>query len=290
MIKVQRHENKVKIVLKLPSMLMYTVSESSEAVDKIFKSKRYWVSDSNRNNISQNKKYLAHLLKNFTVVEFGGWDGAVLKQVFACDIKHTYRYSNIDIGKPVFKMMENTFKDLDNVKFSLIKENFDDLKFLNKTKINGTKAFCFLQNTFNNYGLDEGNNWLKDLAVEMKNDDIFILGMDRRVAIKKHLDCYGTDNVKNVFLPIARHLRISLDNIDCKVIFQDEAIHGGFIATKPFIYKGQKVKEGEFIEIFSSFKFYIKDMIKRVEKCGFKLKRVLRSSDRHNYNLILAKK
>jgi uncharacterized SAM-dependent methyltransferase len=160
----------------IPSKYMYADKEGTDAYNAAAKGRHYWLSWDSALCIDQNKEYLAGILKDYTILELGGFDGSALNNVYVYGSKKKikFEYINDDLGDGVLLLMKKNFRRINNVKFSLVKDDFDKIKFIKNIRTPKSKAILFLQNTFGNYSEIQGDSWLKELYKSMDAEDIFI--------------------------------------------------------------------------------------------------------------------
>jgi uncharacterized SAM-dependent methyltransferase len=278
----------VKPKLIIPAKLMYETQGQINAYDKMVKKKRYWGTRDSLLSIKQNKKMLAKLLQNKTIVELGGFDGSALKPCFKEGLKNNlkYDYINIDLGNNLKKLMKKCLHQYSNVKHRLLRKNFNQIGFIKNIK-SKAKIILFLQNTFNNYDIKNGNAWIKELSQAMNKEDLAIIGFDRRVSGQKHLESYNTKEAAYIVTETAKNY--GLDKVEYCGIFDELGIHLGVKTTEKFKHKNINYEYGDFIEVCLSLKLTIKQMKERAENNGFKVIKIFKSSDKHIYNLILKK-
>jgi len=288
---MEEYRGKLKPRYFIPYKYLFTNKEGITAFNKVLQSDTYWVSSDSANCLKQNKAYLANLLKEYTIIELGGFDGSALNDIYSEGKKKQYKYLyiNVDIGNNVKLLMEKNFKKINNVKYSVIKNNFDKIKFIKKIRTSSPKAILFLGNTFNNYYIKKGDMWLKELYSSMNNGDILILGLDKRVSAKEHLNCYSILESGQMTMLAARAFGLPIRKLRAHFVFDQNGIHGGVKIIEDFKFKNKLYKKGNFIEVFVSLKLSIKNMIKRTSCVGFKSIKVLKSSQKHIYHLILKK-
>lgn len=275
----------------IPTKFLYANQKRINAFRKASLGKKYWVSYDTFFNIKQNKVYLKNLLKDYFIVELGGFDGSALNVIYQIGKKDQIKfdYLNVDIGKNILALMKKNFRSHDNVKYSLIKQDFNDFKFISKIKCDKPKAIFFLGNTFGNFYSEEGNIWLKKINELMNPEDLLILGFDRRVSASSHLGCYNIPESKFNLMSVVADIKMPLEKLCPCIVFDINGIHGGVIVTENFIFKGKKFNKGDFIEEYVSLKSKIKEMINRVKKVGFKHIKIINSNKKHIYHLILKK-
>lgn len=275
----------------IPSKLMYNTPEKIAAYNRMIKGKNYFLTKDSELCLSQNKKYLAELLKDYTIIELGGFDGSALNNTFRYGQKKKYEfdYINVDIGRGLKSRMRNDFKKLNNIKFKLIRQDFDKIRFVKKIKTKKPKAVIFLQNTFNNYNLKDGDEWLRTLNESLDESEIAIIGFDKRVSAEKHLVCYRDKNAAKILWLTAKEFGLPTDKIKICIIFDKKGIRMGIKIKKEFRLKDKNYKTGDFIEICLSLKLSAKQMTERAKKCGFKVEKIIKSNHKHSYHMILRK-
>lgn len=276
----------------IPTKLMYNTPEKISAYNKLIKGKNYFATKDSELCLNQNKKYLAELLKDYVIIELGGLDGSALNKTFQYGQKKKYDfdYINVDIGKGLKDEMIKNFKKYKNIKDKLILQDFDKISFVKKVKTKKPKAVIFLQNTFNNYNIENGDKWLKTLNKSLNKKELAIIGFDKRASAEKHLACYRDKNAAKILWLTAKEFGIPTDKIKACTIFDNNGIHMGVQAQKDFKFKNQNYTTGDFIEICLSLKLNIKQMKARAEECGFKVEKIIKSKNKHLYHMILKKR
>lgn len=287
---------KIKGVVKprgfVPAKLMYSTKEGIDAFDSVARAgSKYWLSWDSALCIGQNAEYLSEHLKDYSIIELGGFDGSAMNDVFKDGNARGYKYDyiNIDLGKNLKDLMNRNFTDLNNVNYSLMPNDFDNLEFIKDIKTEKSKAVLFLGNTFGNYNIKYGNTWLRKLYNSMKIGDIFVLGFDKRMSAKKHLECYNVPENGHMTMLASQQFGLPISNLSPGSIFDDEGIHGGVFVTNSFIFGGKKYLTDDFIEVFVSLKQTLKLIKSRVQGAGFRVTKVLKSKEGHIHHLILKK-
>lgn len=291
-IKIEKVKESIKPSGFIPSKLMYSTKEGIDAFEEAaMAGSNYWLSWDSENCISQNAKYLSKLLKDYVLVELGGLNGSALNEVFKSgDLSgYKYHYINIDLGKNTQTIMNKNFSKIDNVEYSLLSRNFDNINFIKKLSPKNKKAILFLGNTFGNYDSKHGNVWLKELYLAMNIGDIFILGFDKLVSAKEHLKCYQIPSNGHMTMVAAQKYGMPIGNLRPCTIFDNDGIHGGVYVIKDFIFKGKKYRKNDFIEVFISLKQSLKTAIQRVKEAGFRVKKIIKSDKKHIHHFILSK-
>jgi hypothetical protein len=286
---LKKHKGILKPDFYVPYKYLFLNTKGINAFEKAAKRDAYWVSSDSAFCLNQNKDYLSKLLKDYVIIELGGFDGSALNQVYNYNKNHKFEYINVDIGKGLGILMNRNFKNFKNVKHSIIKSNFDDIGFIKNIKVSKPKAILFLGNTFGNYKIKEGNVWLKKMNRIMNKGDMLILGFDKRVSSTKHLDCYNIPESGYMSMLAAQSFGMPAKKLRSTMIFDEEGIHGGVIALEKFLFKNKTLKKNDFIEVFISLKSSLNDMKKRVSNSGFKLEKILTSNEKHIYHLVLKK-
>ncbi|HPW39565.1 MAG TPA: L-histidine N(alpha)-methyltransferase [bacterium] len=284
---LKKQAKKIKPQLIIPYEYLFSNPKGVAAFNRLTESKSYWLSSDSALIIKQNKNYLANLLKDYTIVEFGGFDGSSLNDVFKSGQR--FRYINIDIGKGILSMMKNNFSKLSNVKYSLIKKSFADISFIKKIKSTRPKALLFLGNTFGNFYPKEGDQWLKKTYQLMDPGDLLIIDFDRRVSSDKHLKCYSVKECALMLILAFEDYGMPVENLHSTFVMDKDGIHGGVTVLKDFTLDHKKFKSGDFIEVMISLKSSPVDMTKRMSRAGFKTIKQLQSDKKHMIQLIAKK-
>ncbi|TLX83449.1 MAG: L-histidine N(alpha)-methyltransferase [Thaumarchaeota archaeon] len=240
-----------------------------------------------------------HLSGDYALIELGS--GSATKTRTLLEIltrkQKSVEYYPIDISEILKETSENLQRDYDNLNIMGIIDQYETgLKFIKKLSIQN-QLIVFLGSSLGNFNLEENMKFLKKIRALMKENDLFLLGLDlvkdTKILEKAYNDSKGVTSKFNLNLlkrindelaanfDLDKFEHVSLFNIEEKRIemyLRSKEKHEVLISA---INLALKLEKDELIHTEYSYKYTVSGIKDMAEKAGLKPVKIWRDKDNY---------
>ena len=304
-----------KIQKSIPSKYLYD-DTGSELFEQITIQPEYYPTRTEINILNNySKDIVSDIKKEIVLIELGSGSSKKTKLVFSEILKKQEKlfYFPIDIS---FNFLNSVVNNIENsISKVIVKgipyEYIDGISYCNKILFendiefkNISRLIIFLGSSIGNFEMDEARNFLKDIRMNISNDDFLLIGFDLRKDISIIESAYNDNNGitsnfnLNLLNRINRELgaNFNLENFYHKAFFNEEEkrIEMHIVSKKDqkvfisTLKKEIEFKKNETIHTENSYKFEKDDINFLINRAGFYIEKEF-SDENSWYELVLLK-
>ena len=282
--------------------------KGSELFEKITKLPEYYLTRTETKILEQlDGNFLKHLPTKIRLVELGSGSSEKTRIVLDLLSKHQphVQYFPIDISDILRESAHDLHKDYENLHITGIIDTYEGgLEFI-KNYDDVPNLIAFLGSSFGNFTFEEGKSFLQKINSEMKNDDLFLIGLDlvkdSKILENAYDDSHGITAEFN--LNVLSRINNELDADFNLSQFEHHAVYdhknqrvdmylrslANQSITISKVDLSLQLEKDELIHTEHSHKYSIPQIKNMMTTNGFQIKQIWQD-DKNHYALILASK
>lgn len=272
----------------------------SKLFEKICKLPEYYLTRTELQILENLKKTLSEFLDgDYRLVELGSGSSRKTRRIIDALIKHQKQveYIPIDISEIIMKSCRELLGEYNNLKITGIVDTYEGgLEFL-KEYDNKQNLIAFLGSSFGNFSPNEGRIFLQKLCSTMKENDLFLIGLDlvkeKSILEKAYDDSRGitAEFNLNMLMRINEELEGNFDlrkfshhaiyNEDKQRIEMYLCSNANQIVTIPKANLSIRLNKEELIHTEHSHKYTMDQIYDMLESSGFRILKIWQDKKKH---------
>ena len=282
--------------------------KGSELFEKITKLPEYYLTRAETTILKQlDGDFLKHLPKKIRLVELGSGSSEKTRIVLDLLSKHqpNVEYFPIDISDILRESTQDLHQDYDNLHITGIIDTYEGGLELIKNYDDCPNLIAFLGSSFGNFTFEEGKSFLQKINSEMKNDDLFFIGLDlvkdSKIIERAYDDSHGVtaEFNLNVLSRINKELdaNFNLSKFEHHAVYDEKNqridMYLRSLANQSIkiskVDLSLQIQKDELIHTEHSHKYSIDQIKSMMTSNGFKINHIWKD-DKNHYALVLASK